>query len=33
MLGGATNQFVTLVSSETGMQCDELSRKGSQRLP
>ena len=33
MLGGAANRFATPVSPETGMQCDELSRKGSQRLP
>jgi hypothetical protein len=29
----AANQFATLVSRETGMQCDELSRKGGRRLP
>ena len=27
------NQFATLVSRETGMRCDELSRKDGHRLP
>ena len=31
--GSAANQFAIRVSRKTGMQCDELSRKGSQRLP
>ena len=29
----AANQFATSVFQEAGMQCDELSRKGSRKLP
>ena len=29
----AANQFATLVSRETGMECDEISRKDGHRLP
>jgi len=32
-LEAATNQFATLVSRETGMQCDELSQKDGHKLP